>query len=372
MRHLHFVQSLEPQQGGGLGRAALELHSQFLADGEKSTLVATRAADFHETWPDVVQHARIGLQKFYYTPRLHATAAQTFPNIDIVHGHGFYVGPNYVFGKKARATQKPLVYHVQGIFEPWILHRSPVKKRIARWWFEDANIRHASLWRALTQKEADQIRAVGITAPIVIAPNGIDLTSFDSFEEESASKSKRRRRCLFLGRLHPKKGVDLLLKAWSKVGKIKDEWELLIVGPNEDGYKSELERLIRVLDLQSCASIAGTVTGKEKTRVLKESDLFILPSYSEGFSVAILEALACRIPVIATTACNFPELAKSGGGWECEPSVESVSVALSSAMACSSAERKDRGELGRKLAESSYTWPSVAGTILQACKGLIS
>lgn len=370
MRHLHFVQSLEPRQGGGLGRAAQELHTQFLADGEKSLLVATRAKEFKEAWPEVVQHARIGPQKLYYAPKLNATADLTFPDIDIVHGHGFYVGTNYIFGRKARHMHKPLVYHVHGIFEPWILRRSRLKKYLAKLWFENANFRHASLWRALTGKEADQIRAVGIKAPIVIAPNGIDLAPFDKFQEEAGSKGEQKGQCVFLGRLHPKKGLDLLLNAWSVIGKIKEGWKLIIAGPNENGYQSKIEQYIHGLGLHSSVSLAGTITGTEKTRLLKRADLFILPSYSEGFSVAILEALACKVPVIATTACNFPELARSGGGWECESSIESVAKTLSEAMESSIAERKERGALGRRLVEKSYTWQEVAATILEACRSL--
>ena len=97
---------------------------------------------------------------------------------DVLHGHGLYVGTNFIFGGEARRQRKALVYHVHGMFEPYILKRSRWKKRLVHWLFEDRNIRDVRFWRALTAIEADQIAATGARQPIAVIPNGLDVADF--------------------------------------------------------------------------------------------------------------------------------------------------------------------------------------------------
>ena len=227
----------------------------------------------------------------------------------------------------ARRRGAPLVYHVHGFFEPWAPgSRSRWKKAIARFLFEDANFRYASLWRALTVKEADQIRGLGISAPIVVAPNGID-TEFIRLAESYQAPKQQEKICLFFGRLHPKKGLALLIPAWASLGQARLGWKLRIVGPDELGHRAEMQQLVKELGVEDSVEFGDAVSGMEKIEVLKSANLFVMPSFSEGFSVAILEAMTCEIPVIATHACNFPELAAAGAGWNCDSTVESIASA---------------------------------------------
>lgn len=368
--HLHFTQSLEPLRGGGLGMAAANLHLSFLNGGIPSQLIST-----HENPKSVApRNAYVGPvrgpSKCFYSPNLLENAQTILNEADIFHGHGFYVYPNWVIGKYARKKKKPLVYHPHGFFEPWILKRSKWPKRIAHCLFENANFKYAGLWRALTSKEADQTRAIGITAPIVVAPNGIHLEQFEKPISlcERFQKDKRRKRMLFLARLHPKKGLKMLLEVWANLPQslVKD-WEIVVAGPDEDGHLAELQETCSANNLNDTVSFVGTVTGDTKLAWFHTSDLFILPSYSEGFSVAILEAMACNLPVLATTACNFPEIAQEGGGWVCEPDHESLTGSLQSALAVSDQELQDRGNKARSLTESRFTWVKIAKDLSEAC-----
>ena len=374
MRHLHFTQSLEPLQGGGLGRAALDLHLQFLKDGQVSRLVATRAPCFNRFWPETIQYPRTGLQKAYYARGLDAGAVALLAQADVVHGHGFYVYPNWALGGEAIATHKALVYHPHGFFEPWILNRSRWKKWLVSLLFENHNMRQCRLWRALTTREADQIRKQGFTAPIVVVPNGVRLEDFAANPSSNGigglalpARAAEKRRLVFMARLHPKKGLDLLIPAWARLKEYHSRWELVIAGPDEDGYRSVVEKLIRELDVASATTLVGSVTGSNKRDLLKGADLFILPSYSEGFPVAVLEAMACQAPVIGTEACNLTELETEGGGWLCQANVSSVQKVLGEALQSSDTERQERGRTARKLIERRYTWPSIAATIREAC-----
>lgn len=366
LQHLHFVQSLDPLQGGGLGLAAFELHESFLKRNLPSLLVSTTGETSTSLLPHTREYPRRGPANAFYSPVLAREADQLLADADVLHGHGFYVSPNWILGTRGSRRGIPLVYHAHGFFEPWILQRSRWKKKLAHLLFENQNFACARLWRALTNKEADQIRAQGIAAPIVVAPNGIRLERFDNVPFSPVRKE--RRRLLFLGRLHPKKGIDLLLRAWSCLAPRHPDWELMIAGPDENGYLATLQSLVRELNLEESVSFPGTVTGTEKVLLLKSADLFALTSRSEGFSVAILEAMACRLPVLLTEPCNFPELPAAGGGLECAADPEGVLKGLTEALSVSDQERRQRGEAARRLVQSRYTWAAVSKTILDACE----
>jgi glycosyltransferase involved in cell wall biosynthesis len=368
--HLHFVQSIEPLHGGGLGRAALGLHEAFRAAGTDSLLVTTCGATPQTPGkPGISEFHRLGPAKLYYARGLQRDACALVADDAILHAHGFYVATNWILGREARRRNRPIVSHVHGFFEPWILARSRTRKRVARALFEDANARQTALWRALTDTEADQIRARGIRGPIVVAPNGVDLAS--DAEEAAIAQSRftapSRKRLVFLGRLHPKKGLDLLVPAWARHRSAARDWELIVAGPDELGYRATVEALAAGCGVQDSVVFTGTVREADKIALLRSADAFILPSRSEGFSVAVLEAMACRVPVAATRACNFPNLAVDGGGWLCDTTLGSVADVIGRVLASSDEERRDRGLAARRLVEQRYGWPRIARTILDAC-----
>jgi glycosyltransferase involved in cell wall biosynthesis len=375
MRHLHFTQSLEALEGGGLGSSTVALHGQMRAAGLSSVLCSTHGGTPQALADGALEFRRLKPDFIYYSPAMQRQAPQLVREADVLHGHGFYVGTNFIFGREAGRQKKPLVYHVHGIFEPYILRRSRWKKRLVHWLFEDANFRRARLWRALTSKEADQIRSCGFNGPIAVIPNGLNPGEFPKPVDLNApiatplvkSLAKTALRLLFLGRVHPKKGLDLLLPAWAKLSTLTKDWQLVIAGPDEQGYLAHVRELARSLGLQDQIVFTGPVTGRSKILLLHSSDLFVLPSYSEGFPMSILEAMACELPVIATRACNFPGIAEAEAGWECDSVIDSLMSALRSALQASESERRKRGQMGRRLVESTYAWPDIVKTLQEAC-----
>ncbi len=374
MNHLHFTQSLEALNGGGLGSSTVTLHREMKSGGLGSVLCATHGGSPQRLAEGAFEFHRIKPDFLYFSPTLRREALRLVRDADVIHGHGLYVGTNFIFGREARRQCKPLVYHVHGMFEPYILGRSRWKKRIVHLLFENANFRQVRFWRALTAKEADQIRTCGITQPIVVAPNAINLTAFekpptppDSIRTPLAPHlRKTARRMLFLGRLHPKKGLKLLLAAWNRLRE-QNDWQLVIAGPEEPGHLAEIQALTKSLSLSERIVFTGPVVGESKVSLLHSADLFVLPSHSEGFPMAILEALACEVPVVATHACNFPDISSAQAGWLCESEVESLAQVLRIALNASDLERRQRGENGRRLIETNYTWSSVIKTLCEAC-----
>jgi glycosyltransferase involved in cell wall biosynthesis len=364
-QHMHYVQSLEPLQGGGLGAAALQLHRALRLNGRQSNLVSTRDQSTPPT-ADAEEFIRRGPAKLFYAPGLRRRADELAQGAEAVfHAHGFYVYPNAVFGAAARRQGRALVCHPHGMFEPWILKRSRIKKKLAHLLYENANFREAKLWRALTLAEANQIRAQGITAPVVVVPNGVDLSPFNLFVPSGAPL----RTILFLGRLHPKKGLDLLLGAWKILNARFLDWRLVLAGPDESGYGGILKKLIQSESIER-VEMPGTVTGEKKIQLLASAGIFVLPSYSEGLPVAVLEAMASRRPIVATHECHIPQIGKEGAGWLCNANQEAVTRALSEALQSSDEERNQRGAIARALVEREFQWPHLATQLHEACEKL--
>jgi glycosyltransferase involved in cell wall biosynthesis len=376
MNHLHFTQSLEPLYGGGLGSSALALHKQMRDSGVNSVLCSTHGGVPQHPSENTLEFSRVQPRPLYFSPAMQKRAPNLVREAHVLHGHGLYVGTNFIFGREARRQGKPLVYHVQGMFEPYILNRSRWKKNLVHKLFEDDNINHVRLWRALTAKEADQIRACGYKAPIVVAPNGLNIREYPRPENTSIpldtplikNLTKSKKRLLFLSRIHPKKGLDLLLPALARLQSLARDWEVVVAGPDEQGYLKHVQNLAASLGIEKTILFTGTVTAKTKVALLYSADLFVLPSYSEGLPVSLLEAMACEVPVVATHACNCPDIYPAGAGWGCDPTLDSVADAIKSAFMASESERGERGRKGRELVRQAYGWDKIAETLLSACQ----
>ncbi|HTB29659.1 MAG TPA: glycosyltransferase [Steroidobacteraceae bacterium] len=371
--HLHFTQSLEPLQGGGLGSSAVALHSHMVKAGLRSVLCSTYGTTPQRKESGIAEYRRSSPDFLYYSPALRRDASSLVRDSDVLHGHGLYVGTNFLFGGEARRQRKALVYHVHGMFEPYILKRSRWKKRLVHWLFENRNIRDVRFWRALTTTEAAQIAATGARQPIAVIPNGLDVADFTRPADLDRPiqtplverLSKRSRRLLFLGRIHPKKGLMLLLPAWAKVQAA--DWELVIAGPDEGGHLQEVRTRAAELGIADRVIFTGLMQGEEKVRLLHTADLFVLPSFSEGLPMGVLEALACGVPVVATRESNVGDLMSDGAGWECSAAVDSLAEALGQALAATESERAERGSTGRRTIEARYGWPSVVKELERAC-----
>jgi poly(glycerol-phosphate) alpha-glucosyltransferase len=291
--------------------------------------------------------------------------------------------PGVVARKAAAAAGAPLVVSAHGMLDTWALRNSALKKRVAGWLFENRNLRQAACLHALCGAEAKSYRDHGLRNPICIIPNGVDmpetgkpLAAADTMAEKYPGM-KGRRRILFLSRLHPKKGLSNLLQAWSKIQKAEsrkqkaEEWVLAIAGAGQPAYERELRTLVKDYALEKSVVFLGPVYGEDKRQVLAAADAFVLPSFSEGFSVAILEAAAAGLPVLLTRECNFPELVKSGAAIEIAPQPSAIEAGLRQIMELSEGRRKDMGRRGLELVKQSYTWPTIAGQMTEVYRWLL-
>jgi poly(glycerol-phosphate) alpha-glucosyltransferase len=341
--------------GGGVFTSVQRLAQTLVAEDDVQVfgLDAPFANDDLPTWaPLCVQAFRVrGPRALGYAPAL--GQALRAADVEIVHSHGLWMYPSLA----ARQSGKPYIISPHGMLDPWALALSSWKKKIAGAAFQNADLRHAACLHALGQSEADSIRTYGLRNPVCVIPNGIDLPTPGNepatFSEAIPSEAKV---LFYLGRLHPKKGLAQLLKAWPTADP---SWHLVIAGWDQDGHEDTLKRLVAELRAAR-VHFAGPQFGAAKAAAYRRADAFILPSLSEGLPMVILEAWAHGKPVLMTTACNLPEGFSARAALRIAPAEEDIVRGLRELAALSDAERMEIGLRGRHLVEQRFTWPKVA------------
>jgi glycosyltransferase involved in cell wall biosynthesis len=375
LKILQTVPSIDLHNGGGLGVAALALHQRLLADGHNSRLITTRR-NGDNCEPGVTAVRMVLSNPFFYDPRLRAIIESAVRNADIVHAHGLYNYFNWCVGRACARWNKPLVYHPHGTLAPWYLRKRWLAKKIVHKIFEDRNFALVRRWRAVSEQERGDIKRQCPGADIVVIPYGFDLANFPSRAERLPKSCfpdlDASRRCLlFLGRIAGVKGLDLLLDAWSRLRRFHDEWQLVVAGPDFEGYRRKLLARASLLEGRAAPLILNSVTGSDKLRLLNCADLFVLPSRAEGLPIAMLEALACHVPVVVTTACNISPDTLGDAGWICAPTAENISESLSKALSTGQQELRRKGEAGRCLIHAKHDWKLCSAAIIECSEHVV-
>ena len=282
---------------------------------------------------------------------------------DIYHGHGLWQMPIHNMASIARSKNKPYLITPRGMLEPWSLKQSKLKKKLAFILYQYKDIGQANCIHSTSKMEEENIRRLGFKNPIAVIPNGINLSEYPM---NKMREPNSKRTILFLSRIHPKKGIELLIEAWSKIEKnLRKNWTIKIAGNGEEVYVNNLTQVIKKNSLESDIEIIGAKFGEDKINTYLQADLFILPTYSENFGMVVAEALACGLPVITTKGAPWEELITKNAGWWIDIGVEPLVKALTEAMSLSDEERKQMGLNGRKLVEENYSIESVAQKMIQ-------
>jgi glycosyltransferase involved in cell wall biosynthesis len=239
--------------------------------------------------------------------------------------------------------------------------------------WEYENLRRAACLRVTSMDELKSVRDFGLRNPVALIPNGIDVEDFTRLPSVHEAEGllpllKDGRVLLFLSRVHPKKGLPVLLKAWQALGAARRDWRLAIAGPDQRGHTDELKQLVDELGLKDSVVFPGALFGEQKLAAYTLSDLFVLPSHSENFGVAVAEALAAGLPVVTTTATPWKNLPERGCGWCVDATVEQMTATLTEALALRKSELVSMGVKGRAWMRRDFAWEQLAAQMLEVCE----
>jgi glycosyltransferase involved in cell wall biosynthesis len=316
----------------------------------------------------------VGPKAIGFSPKLNQRLLSLVQAPGVVHSHGLWMYPGFAARVCAEKKGCRMVISPHGMLEPWALNRSRWKKKFAGLLFERKNFQTAGCLHALCAAEAENIRRYGLKNPIAVIPNGVYPHEFEQCQTaaiiEKFPDIKDRRRVLFLSRLHSKKGLVNLLEAWRRLTPDFKDWQLLVVGSGEPSFESGLKASSSDLISKKNVLFLGPLYGEEKKQILAAADVFILPSFSEGFSMAILEAAASAVPVLLTPECNFPELIQSGAAIEISTDHTGVEIGIRKMLTLPNDQRKAMGMRGLELVKKSYNWPHIAEQMSQVYQWL--
>jgi glycosyltransferase involved in cell wall biosynthesis len=332
--------------------ARVELHTV----GPRQTIA--RDGYWHETWQQ--DCSRIPLvSRLYLSKGLQNALKASSLTADIFHAHGLWLMPNVYPGWIARRAQKPLIVSPRGMLGAAAVRFSSLRKQIFWRGLQASAVRGATCLHATSRQEHDDIRAFGLLNPIAIVPNGVDVPAYDPKMKAGTSQKT----VLYLGRLHPKKGIDQLIAAWARLEHGHPGWQLEIVGPLIGSYPDELRRMIAQAGIKR-ARLAGPLYGADKTRAYQRSDLFVLPTLNENFGNTIAESLAMGTPVITTKGAPWEGIVAHNCGWWVDHGVSPLAAALDQAMGLDSARLAEMGRAGRRWMEKDFSWETVASSML--------
>jgi glycosyltransferase involved in cell wall biosynthesis len=368
-------------QYGGPPKAAISL-GQAMADyGIESYWWATATADEKKEFAHLGKKACLfpsrSPNSWYRSPELKRELRKRIDEADILHLHQIWDYPLWVASKLARKFGKPYIVTPHGIFcQPW--RYGSIKKKIYLWLIARLILNEASAVHAVNYFEIDGFKKIGLHSPYVVIPNGIEADKYSLIAPpRNALKIWPnligKKVVLFLGRISPEKGLDILLECWKTTIKVEPKALLVVAGPDCKGYSVRLNNLVKKYKVWDNVLFTGLIQGEKKRTLLCNTDVFVQPSYSEAHSLAVLEALASGKPCIITKSCNFPEVQEWGAGYVIPAgNKEALSIALIKTLSLSKMQRKKMGESGRQLVIKKFTVDIMARKMMTVYESIIS
>jgi glycosyltransferase involved in cell wall biosynthesis len=297
----------------------------------------------------------------------------------ILHLHGVWMGFQWLAARTARQQKIPALLSPHGMLNRWHLRHIGLKElRKLIYWRALAypTFRHIPLIHAVTPRERDEVATWLPGQSIEVIPNAIDLEAMDHLPANAGDGSAPpvdEPYLLFLGRLHPVKGIDLLIEAFAQcIRESKRPFRLLIVGPESDpAYSAKLKSLVRLLGVEQKVTFLGPVfRPQEKFMLYRHAWTFCAPSQTEVMGLVNLEAASVQLPVVTTHETGLWDW-EEGGGLLVHPQVEELSRALKQVFSWSESERQDRGRRMRQLVERRYSWQAVGPLWLELYSSLV-
>lgn len=312
--------------------------------------------DIHTQWPI--------LGRFAISHTHALSLLQKSREVDIVHNHSLWSMVNVASGWVVPGHRAKLVTSPRGTLSAWALRRTHHIKRLL-WPLQRRVLERADLIHATSEVEYREIREHGFQAPVVILPNGIDIPERSPRIQNTSRPAPRT--LLYLGRIHPIKGLDRLLGAWKSLQDKHFEWRLVIAGPGESEHRHTIQECAQGL---SRVEFPGPVYGAQKSQMYQEAELFVLPTHSENFGMVVAEALAHGIPAVVSKGAPWSGLVSEGCGWWVDNDIASLAETLDRAMSQEPIYLEQMGLLGRAWMQREFGWRPIAERMSEAYRWL--
>lgn len=376
MHVIHVISSLAPILGGP-SKACIEMARAVAARGHTVEVYTTDFGLEGRVPADGASVPDSGASIRYFPvqwPRalkpswpLYAALARDLPRADVVHLHSLYLFHDWATGRICRRAGVPYIVRPHGTLDPYIWRRHRARKQVMEWAFQNQVLRRATAVHYTTEDEMHLAAPYAQGAPGIVVPLGVDLDGYDSppppdrfFARHPETRGKRI--VLFLSRLHEKKGLDILTASFGRIAQKFPGAHLVLAGP-DDGMGARVDEWLRKAGVADRATRTGMLEGEDKSAVLAAASVFVLPSYSENFGIAVLEAMAAGVPVAISDQVNlWREVERGGAGLVSPCDTEAFTGLLEQLLGAPAAARR-MGEAGRILARKKFTWPRIAAEL---------
>ena len=364
MKILHTVPSIDEEASGPsytvprLCGAIAELDHEVILSCLKGDLKKSNIKLItHSSWPI--------LKRFGISHKHTSSLIQNAYKMDIIHNHILWSMMSIAAGWVVPGKSAKLVVSPRGTLSEWALRHHGCRKKLF-WPLQKRILEKADLIHATSESEYEDVRRLGLKQPVMILPNGIDIPNV--IQKNSINNE---RVLLFISRIHPKKGIELLIDAWESIEKKFKNWKLKIVGPGEKNYVSSLKDKVKNKNLKNL-TFNGPLYGSEKQAAYQNADLFILPTHSENFGMVVAEALSNACPTIVSQDAPWFGIKEQHCGWWVPNNVKSYITTLDKAMSMSKEELQIMGANGRRWMEQDFSWDKIAILMEEGYKWLLN
>jgi len=377
MRILHVIPTMSARYGGP-AKACREMSATLAERGHKVDIFTTNYDGFggyvepsvkplSEQAPEVTTHTfPVDLPPDYFriSRPLARALSREMTRFDVVHIHSLYLFTTLAAGFYARRHRVPMILRPHGSLDPYLYPRHRWRKLVVETLYQNQLFKRAAAIHYTTDEERKLAAPYTFDRPGFVVPLGLNIDDYRPLPprgtfRERFPETRDKSILLFLSRINFKKGLDILAKAYGKIAQQRDDIHLVIAGPDNDSFKSEVETMLTSAGVRNRTTFTGMLVGDDKLAALRDADLFALPSYTENFGIAVIEAMACGLPVVISDKVNIWREIKEGGGGEVEPLDPDRFAHRIIDMLADRDRLKSYGERGIETVSSLFNWPTI-------------
>jgi len=374
---LHVIPDLAPAMGGPVTTVLAEAEGQAALNQQVSVIATDYGLESKSSLDGVtIKLFACQFPPWRWSVELGRFLREKVPNCDIVHLHTLWLYPTWVASRACLAAGKPYVVTLHGMLSTWSLSQKAWKKIPYLHWVEGKTMRDAAAIHGTTKGELDDSRAERWNPSVFVLPLGLPRSAYADLPGQSCFADRfptleNRRIILFLGRLHPVKQPEVVIRAFHQAFQGISDACLVMAGLGTSAYLRSLQRLVEALGIGSRVLFTGMLRGRAVQEAYRAASLFVLPSLHENFGVAAAEAMAAECPVVVSDRVKLaPEIQKAEAGFVTAPTVEATAEAMDILLR-DQPLRISMGRNGRRLVLEQFTAEKVARDLLKVYEDII-